>query len=431
MKGVKAKKIALILAAFTLLSMMFILSGCDGKLTGFAIANDTVELNLTLLNTRPQPPVLIYPVDVYTYNRVRFAWQESIDYEYDAVTYNIQLSADPGFSTMLLNINTDYLTHELSFDLAYGVYYWRVRGIDSGGPGVFSSAVFGVKPFENSTAPPESNTTTTTPAGPAPPLVTISPIDSDGDGVYDAIDVCPQTSLGSIVDGTGCACYQKTCNDANVCTVDSCDETDASCRYTFDNERTCGLFTDCPFDRCQTSIYYDYTDGFGQCVNGLCLDNSCVPKVTHNSLLCKTTLEGSGSDQATFTGDEFEDFYYTYDENEEQYDDDRDKVPNYRDRCPNSPTPFVDKYGCSCEQKRCIDRDLLTEDLCFRGQCIFAIKDSEEYNRTVFLIEQDQKPKARFSINLGLILMLLVFAGYFFLIYKMPGKKKKDEKEER
>jgi hypothetical protein len=59
--------------------------------------------------------------------------------------------------------------------------------------------------------------------------------DADGDGVPDASDHCPGTAAGKHVDAQGCACGQAghvSCDDQNICTVDTCDDATAQCVNT-------------------------------------------------------------------------------------------------------------------------------------------------------------------------------------------------------
>ena len=71
---------------------------------------------------------------------------------------------------------------------------------------------------------------TLVPVVPAPPIVTVVPvedIDSDGDGVYDSVDQCPGTPLNEVVDARGCP------QD-----VDITDELKMELRVFFDNDKS-------------------------------------------------------------------------------------------------------------------------------------------------------------------------------------------------
>jgi hypothetical protein len=84
--------------------------------------------------------------------------------------------------------------------------------------------------------------------------------DSDGDGVPDSMDACPGTLIGPgvVVDASGCACYQKTCSDGNVCTDDSCDPLTAACAFT-NNTASCSDGNACTLG--------DHCSG-GTCISG-------------------------------------------------------------------------------------------------------------------------------------------------------------------
>src|SRR5262249_8378961 len=59
--------------------------------------------------------------------------------------------------------------------------------------------------------------------------------DSDGDGLVDAVDRCPDTPGGHAVDATGCACGEAghvSCDDGNACTDDTCNPATAACVHT-------------------------------------------------------------------------------------------------------------------------------------------------------------------------------------------------------
>ncbi len=64
--------------------------------------------------------------------------------------------------------------------------------------------------------------------------------DDDGDDIYDLFDKCSRTPIGELVDTHGCGCSQKTCNDFNLCTDDSCGGENIECIFTNNDENECG-----------------------------------------------------------------------------------------------------------------------------------------------------------------------------------------------
>lgn len=57
----------------------------------------------------------------------------------------------------------------------------------------------------------------------------VAMFDDDGDGVHNGADACAMTAAGAVVDGSGCSCDQKACNDGDACTVDACAADTATC----------------------------------------------------------------------------------------------------------------------------------------------------------------------------------------------------------
>lgn len=394
-------------------------------ITGNFLTNSTINMTVNVVNAKPVPPELIFPIDLYTFNKVRFAWEESYDINDDPLTYNIQVSETGTFSSLLINVNLNRLTYEMPFDLEYKVYYFRVRAHDGKDYGQFSKvASFGIKPQD--TIPNGTNTTTPIEDEYIQEDAIIYPIDSDYDGIYDNIDRCRNTTNNSIVDMSGCACYQKSCDDTNVCSDDYCSNDGATCRHFYNNTRKCGFFTDCPDDKCMYGNYYNYSDDNGICINGMCFENSCLPRIIYESDLCRQPERAENITKKEVIIQEEE--YYTYKKELEPIDGDKDKVPDYRDKCSESIVKFVDRYGCNCDQKRCVDLDPETIDLCYRGRCIFAIKDSEEYNQTTNLIEKEsQKEKTKFNFTLAVLVIAL--AALFIAVFFIPPVKKDKEKQ--
>ncbi len=163
--------------------------------------------------------------------------------------------------------------------------------------------------------------------------------DDDSDGVDDSVDVCPGTAPGDIADTLGCSCAQKTCDDQNPCTDNSCDPQTAGCIYTDDDTNTCGESRDCQEDHCDTNPPYenwlDYPgDGHDYCSGGTCTVYSCE---LISSIYC------GGCDP----------------------DDDDDSVADYEDNCPLVPNPAQedtdsDGIGDACDEDD--DNDGLSDD---------------------------------------------------------------------
>jgi parallel beta-helix repeat protein len=61
--------------------------------------------------------------------------------------------------------------------------------------------------------------------------------DTDGDSVLDMDDLCPLTKKYANVDSQGCACYQKSCNDGNDLTIDSCSNSTVECSHVYDFDK--------------------------------------------------------------------------------------------------------------------------------------------------------------------------------------------------
>lgn len=91
--------------------------------------------------------------------------------------------------------------------------------------------------------------------------------DPDGDGVPDTLDQCPNTAPGEQVDENGCSCSQKSCDDSDACTTDTCNQATAECSNT---TVTCDDGDPCTTDTCDpaTGCMYtpDLTDSDGDSV---------------------------------------------------------------------------------------------------------------------------------------------------------------------
>ncbi len=84
--------------------------------------------------------------------------------------------------------------------------------------------------------------------------------DFDGDGVFNVNDKCVNTGANEIVDGSGCSCSQKTCDDDNLCTDDYCNDTKAECFFVSNNDNYCG-----DEKRCEEGVcVWDDEDGYSE-----------------------------------------------------------------------------------------------------------------------------------------------------------------------
>ena len=118
--------------------------------------------------------------------------------------------------------------------------------------------------------------------------------DTDGDGVLDPVDLCPNTIAGASVDANGCAPYQK--------------DTDAD-----------GVTDD--IDNCVTTANADQADTDGDGVGDVCDNAPNTPN----------------ADQADTDGDGIPDA--------EDEDDDNDGVPDTEDDFPTDPNETIDTDG--------------------------------------------------------------------------------------
>ena len=105
-----------------------------------------------------------------------------------------------------------------------------------------------------------------------------SRIDNDNDGVDDNFErsECLNTDSSTGVDSDGCSCSQKSCDDGNPCTDETCAA--GECIYQ-NNENACGNTISCYEDSCSTQnpeMWVDYTDSSsGTCSEGLCIETAC------------------------------------------------------------------------------------------------------------------------------------------------------------
>ena len=146
--------------------------------------------------------------------------------------------------------------------------------------------------------------------------------DADGDGVEDAVDVCPDTEAGAEVDATGCAASQLDADGDGVTDdLDECADTPSTVNV---DEVGCPVSTPGTPD----------TDGDG---------------VADDIDQCADTPDSDDVDPNGCA--------------ESQLDDDDDGVANSVDQCPDSPAgEDVDENGCAASE-RDTDGDGVTDDL--------------------------------------------------------------------
>ncbi len=129
--------------------------------------------------------------------------------------------------------------------------------------------------------------------------------DSDNDLIDDRFELaeCLSTSPGSVVDKDGCSCEQKTCNDNNPCTDDSCDINTAKCIFSA-NLNSCGEQRTCPSDKCDPASPYetwlDYPkSGSDYCSDTVCMEYSCELINSIYSKICDPDDDDDGDPDIT------------------------------------------------------------------------------------------------------------------------------------
>ena len=153
------------------------------------------------------------------------------------------------------------------------------------------------------------------------------PSDTDGDGVFDGVDVCPNTPAGAVVDANGCPIDSD--EDGVFDGLDQCPDTPRGA--TVDPNG-------CPSDTDGDGVF----DGIDECPNtppGSVVDDRGCPVdddgdgVFNTQDQCPNTPPGTEVDERGCTIER---------------DSDGDGVPDSRDRCPNTaPEQEVDERGCS------------------------------------------------------------------------------------
>ncbi|PCH77312.1 MAG: hypothetical protein COB98_03760 [Flavobacteriaceae bacterium] len=109
-----------------LISVLWIFISCGGGSKGGSKGGDKPS------NTPPSVPGLIYPESnmLCIDNVITFKWKASEDFEGDALKYEIQVSDDSNFSSLLHAVELTGVSKTFSLDKG-AIYYWRVRAIDA------------------------------------------------------------------------------------------------------------------------------------------------------------------------------------------------------------------------------------------------------------------------------------------------------------
>ena len=200
------------------------------------------------------------------------------------------------------------------------------------------------------------------------------PLDEDHDGVPDYLDHCPGTPAEAIghVDSVGCAL--DTDGDGVEDYIDQCPNTPEEARGQVDS-------LGCPLDSDSDGVA-DYLDE--------CPDTSAeaIGKVNANG--CPKDSDGDGvPDYLDECPDTPEAAWSTVDEKGCPKDSDGDGVPDYLDECPDTPITaigFVDEKGCELDS----DEDGVPNymDACPNVHGVKANKGCPEVKREIKMLLQ-------------------------------------------
>ena len=153
--------------------------------------------------------------------------------------------------------------------------------------------------------------------------------DSDGDGVPDSRDMCPNTPPGVLIDENGCPIDMD--GDGVPDYLDKCPKTPLGVKVDKDG---------CPLDSDKDGVP-DYLDKCPNTPAGIPVDNTGCPYDSDNDGVpdyldkCPNTPEG-----------------VKVDKNGCPLDSDGDGVPDYLDKCPGTPSGTkVDQFGCEIKEK--------------------------------------------------------------------------------
>lgn len=179
--------------------------------------------------------------------------------------------------------------------------------------------------------------------------------DSDGDGVPDLIDECPDTPPGEPVNADGCPCPGDGCDDGDVCTIDFCDG-----ETCFNLPVVCFDGDPCTLDLCVkgTCIHVPTVCDDGDD----CTVDTCEPVPGEGP--CCTTGESPG---CADEGCEFIICAYVPTCCEIAWDEVCAGVAG--EICDSCQGAIAQ---CSHEPIECFDGDPCTADLCINGECDFS-----------------------------------------------------------
>ena len=230
------------------------------------------------------------------------------------------------------------------------------------------------------------------------------PADSDGDGVTDDMDACPDTPRAAPVDRKGCP--KDSDGDGVYDYLDKCKGTPAGAAVNS---------TGCPLDSDGDGVY-DYQDNCKGTPRGTPVDSKGCPKdsdgdgVFDNKDQCPNTPKGAPVDQRGCP-----------------LDSDGDGVYDYLDKCPATPAGrAVDGKGCPIPIKEKVSIELNVEfatnspavNSVYDDQIQKVIEFLRMYPETTAIIEghTDSSGSAKHNMNLSQkraesIMLILVSKG--------------------
>lgn len=200
--------------------------------------------------------------------------------------------------------------------------------------------------------------------------------DSDGDGIPNSKDMCPNTPLGISVDEFGCPI--DTDNDGVPDYLDKCSKTPAGVIVDKDG---------CPLDSDNDGVP-DYLDKCPETSTNLKVDSTGCP-------------EDSDQDGVPDYRDQCKDtpIDVKVDEFGCPIDSDKDGVPNYLDKCPDTPANLkVDQNGCpeqTSDRETFYQFNLRADDTFKSGSSDLTESAKLVLNEIAFYIQNQVKSKWR------------------------------------